>query len=50
MYVRWESNLKIIFYKVFATEFVTQSLERQGCIFAVVCHGGASGLVPSDIM
>jgi hypothetical protein len=50
MYVRWESNLKIIFDKMFATEFVIHNLERQGCMFAVVCRGGASGSVPSDIM
>lgn len=48
MYVRWESNLKIILYKVFSTELVSQNLERQGCMFAVVCHGGASDSVQSD--
>jgi len=47
VYVRWESNLKIIFYEVFLTDFVPQNLERQGCMFVVVCHGVASGSVPS---
>ena len=49
-YVRWESSLKIIFYKLSSTEFFTQNLKIQGCIFTVVRHGGASGSVPSDIL
>jgi hypothetical protein len=50
MYIRWESNLKLLYYKLFSTEFVTQNLEGQDRVFAVVCHSGASGSVPSDII
>jgi len=33
---------------VLSTKFVTHYLERQGCLFTVVCHGGALGSVPGD--
>jgi hypothetical protein len=35
---------------VSSSEFVTQKSERQDHVFAVVCHSGASGSVPSDII